>query len=104
MSDLKNERGAYTGGNGRGSPPQPDADRRSHPQDQLALSASELASQLGISRAHVWKLASLGRLPAPVRLGRSVRWDKGTILAWLAAGAPAQELWERMQAAEKVSR
>jgi excisionase family DNA binding protein len=70
--------------------------------EQLALSATALANRLGISRAHVWKLLSLGRLPAPVRLGRAVRWDKRVVDAWLAAGAPPLSQWERIKQAEKV--
>ena len=63
--------------------------------EQLTFTAKELAARLGISRAHVWKLLSLGQLPSPVRLGRAVRWDKRVIDAWLAAGAPAMAQWER---------
>jgi len=61
---------------------------------RLALSADEVAVLLGISRAHVWKLASTGRLPKPVRLGRAVRWDRKNLEAWLAAGAPSRDRWE----------
>ena len=74
--------------------------RRNADEEQLALTATELATRLGISRAHVWKLLSLGRLPAPVRLGRAVRWDKRVIDAWLAAGAPSAAQWERMKHAQ----
>lgn len=63
--------------------------------EQLTFTAKELAARLGISRAHVWKLLSLGQLPSPVRFGRAVRWDKRVIDAWLAAGAPAMAQWER---------
>ena len=62
---------------------------------RLALSADEVAALLGISRVHVWKLASTGRLPKPVRLGRAVRWDRKNLEAWLAAGAPTSDRWEQ---------
>jgi len=61
---------------------------------RLALSADEVAEALGISRAHVWKLASTGRLPKPVRLGRAVRWARKDLEEWLAAGAPSRDRWE----------
>jgi len=64
---------------------------------KLAVSAVEVAKMLGISRAHVWRLLSSGRIPRPVRFGRSVRWDRWTIEEWLAAGAPTRERWEAMQ-------
>lgn len=75
-------------------------ERRKAGVEQLGLTARELASRLGISRAHVWKLLSLGRLPEPVRLGRAVRWDKRVIDAWLAAGAPSAAQWEQMKQAQ----
>jgi len=61
---------------------------------RIALSADEVAEALGISRAHVWKLASAGRLPRPVRLGRAVRWARKDLEEWLAAGAPSRDRWE----------
>ncbi len=57
--------------------------------------AEELAEVLGISRAHVWRMHNRGRLPAPLRFGRSVRWHRDTIEAWLLAGAPPRHVWER---------
>jgi excisionase family DNA binding protein len=69
----------------------------SHEPFRLALSAEEVAQALGISRAHVFRLASSGRLPSSFRLGRAVRWDKATLEAWLAAGAPPRARWEAMR-------
>ena len=51
--------------------------------ERLALSAADLAGLLGISQRHVWKLAASGRLPKPIRLGRSVRWLRADVLAHL---------------------
>jgi excisionase family DNA binding protein len=62
----------------------------------LALSAEQVAKLLGISRAHLWRLHSSGRVPRPLRFGRAVRWDRGTLERWLAAGAPTREQWETM--------
>lgn len=70
--------------------------RASDPR-RIALTSVELADLLGISRAHVWRLLAGGKLPQPVRLGRSVRWDRWTIEEWMAAGAPPRERWEEMQ-------
>jgi len=60
----------------------------------LALSARQVADQLGVSERHVWSLDSSGRLPRPVRLGKSVRWPTSELKAWLAAGSPARDQWE----------
>lgn len=63
---------------------------------RLALTAEEVAELLGISRAHVFRLQSSGRLPRPIRLGRAVRWPRTVLEAWLEAGAPPRERWEVM--------
>lgn len=63
-----------------------------------ALAASELAERLGVSLRHVRRMQSAGKLPKPVRLGRSVRWDLATIREWLRLGAPPGREFERVQA------
>jgi excisionase family DNA binding protein len=63
---------------------------------QLALSPEELARSLGISRAHLFRLHSAGKLPKPVRFGRSVRWPVREIERWLSAGGPCREKWEEL--------
>lgn len=68
---------------------------------KLALSANEVAEMLGISRAHVWRLLSSGRIPRPVRLGRSVRWNRKTLEDWLEAGGPPRDRWENLHQGEK---
>lgn len=76
----------------------PDARLTDEIVPRMALSAEEVADVLGISRSHVFRLASSGRLPRSLRLGRAVRWDRATLEAWLAAGAPPRDRWETMQA------
>ena len=69
-----------------------------HVEDKrLALPAAEVAKLLGISQRHLWKLNASGRLPAPIRLGRSVRWRLDELRAWLDAGCPARDQWETMR-------
>ncbi len=63
--------------------------------ERLALTAVETAKLLGVSTRHIWKLHAAGQLPQPVRLGRSVRWRRKELLAWLEAGCPARDVWER---------
>ena len=52
------------------------------------LSADELAEWLKISKRTVWRLKSTGALPKPVKIGRSVRWQRSDISAWLEKGCP----------------
>ena len=61
------------------------------------MPASDVAKLLGISLRHLHGLNSNGRLPRPVRLGKSVRWPVDEIRAWLAAGAPPRDRWERLR-------
>lgn len=79
-------------------PPRPQQPPSKTELPRLAVSAVEVGKMLGISRAHVWRLLASGRLPEPVRFGRSVRWDRWTIEEWMAAGAPRRDKWEAMQA------
>jgi excisionase family DNA binding protein len=64
--------------------------------EQLVLTAEEVAELLCISRAHVFRLQSSGHLPRPIRLGRAVRWPRAVLEAWLEAGAPPRDRWEEM--------
>lgn len=65
----------------------------------LALPAGDVAKLLGISKRHLAALNASGRLPRPIRLGRSVRWRTDEIREWLASGAPARDRWEALKKA-----
>lgn len=62
------------------------------------LTTSELAKQLGVTARHVRRLNATGKMPAPVKLGRSTRWSAEVIDGWIAAGCPNRETWEQMNA------
>jgi prophage regulatory protein len=64
----------------------------------LALPASDVAKLLNISTRHLWSLNSSGRLPRPIRFGRTTRWRADELRAWLDAGAPPRDQWEQLQA------
>ena len=66
--------------------------------ERLAIPASEAAKLLGISERHLWALNTSARLPRPIRLGRSVRWNRAELEAWLVAGAPRRDRWEQIKA------
>lgn len=54
----------------------------------LLLSAEKVAELLNISIRTLWRLRAAGKLPAPVRLGGSVRWRPEEIAAWVNNGCP----------------
>jgi predicted DNA-binding transcriptional regulator AlpA len=68
-----------------------------HATESLALLDREAAQLFQVSTRHWWQLDKLGRIPRPIRLGRSVRWSRVEIEAWLAAGAPPRDEWERIK-------
>lgn len=72
------------------------ATQRDHAR--LALTAAAAAKLLDISIRHFWKLNATARIPRPVRLGRSVRWQLRELEEWLQAGCPARLEWERRRA------
>ena len=63
----------------------------------LAFSAADLARRLDVSLRHLRRLDSAGKLPKPVRLGRSVRWPVTEIESWLRAGGPDRQRWQAMK-------
>ena len=63
----------------------------------LVDDAAGLAKLLQVSLRHVNALNASGRLPKPIRLGRSVRWPREELVRWIAAGAPSRDAWEAMK-------
>jgi len=66
----------------------------------MAISARELADLLGISMRQVWRLNSAGKLPRPVRIGGSVRWNRQEIMDWFEAGCPDRKTWDARKAVQ----
>jgi len=52
--------------------------------EPLLLSVVQLAQLLGVSVRHVWRLRDAGSMPAPIKLGKLIRWRKVAIERWLA--------------------
>ena len=63
------------------------------------LTVTGVAQSLKVSVRQVWKMHSAGTLPAPIKLGRCVRWRASELARWLDAGAPTRELWEQLKKA-----
>jgi predicted DNA-binding transcriptional regulator AlpA len=63
----------------------------------LLLRAPQAASLCGVS-VRTWRmLDTAGRIPQPVRIGRTVLWRHDELRAWVAAGCPRRHDWETMQ-------
>jgi len=63
----------------------------------IAVSAKQLAQMMGVSMRQIWRLNSSGKLPKPIHLGGSVRWNRGEILNWFEAQCPDLQTWEAMK-------
>ena len=67
----------------------------------LLLSARDLAAMLRLGIRTIRAMDAAGKLPAPVRIGGSVRWRSEEIRAWLDAGCPDRDMWASCRAARK---
>jgi excisionase family DNA binding protein len=56
------------------------------------------AALLGISRASLHRLRAAGRMPVPLKLGKSCRWRRDELERWVAAGAPTLAMWREIEA------
>jgi predicted DNA-binding transcriptional regulator AlpA len=50
---------------------------------------------------HNWN--ATGKVPRPIRIGRSTFWRREEILAWFTAGCPDRETWEFMNRDQTTS-
>ena len=61
------------------------------------LTAKELGALLNLSKRQIFRLNSSGKIPAPIRIGGSVRWANSTIEIWINMGCPDRQAFEAMQ-------
>jgi len=64
------------------------------------LSAKAVGEMLSLSKRQIFRLNSCAKIPAPIRIGGSVRWAESTITKWLALGAPDRRTFDTMQGDE----
>jgi predicted DNA-binding transcriptional regulator AlpA len=76
-------------------------DRQAAAVADTLLATARPWTACGISRSQWFKLAASGRTPRPIRLGtRRPVYIIAELSAWLAAGAPDRDEWERRKAAK----
>lgn len=68
------------------------------------LTVSGVGTRLALSTRQVWRLLAAGKLPAPVRIGRSVRFRVCDVDDWVRLGCPDRHEFERRQAAHLQGR
>ena len=60
----------------------------SPPSLAALISIHDVASMLGCSPRHVYRLVDTRRIPQPVKLGALLRWVKADVEQWIADGCP----------------
>ena len=63
--------------------------------DGPLLLSAEMAATLCGRSLRTWRSwDTAGRIPRPVRIGRSTLWRADELRAWIAAGCPRRDAWE----------
>jgi len=69
----------------------------SRPVEGLLLKAPAAAVLCSVS-LRTWRAwDAAGRIPLPVRVGRSTFWRADELRAWIAAGCPDRETWHAIE-------
>jgi predicted DNA-binding transcriptional regulator AlpA len=63
--------------------------------EPLLVPASVAGPMCGRSEPSWWRDHAAGRIPAPVRVGRSTLWRTAELRAWVEAGCPPRRAWEQ---------
>lgn len=66
-------------------------------QNCQLLSAKMLAKMLALSPRTIWRLRSAGKLPEPVKVGGSIRFEQGIIEKWVKMGCPDRKEFEQFE-------
>jgi len=67
------------------------------PAEPALIDVRAVASLLGCSPRHVTRLEEAKQMPPAIKLGRLSRWQRDVVLAWIAAGCPDCQTWEKLQ-------
>ncbi len=64
---------------------------------QMLLTYRQAAEFLGISVNHLIRLNHAEKIPAPIRMGKSIRFNQQELQNWINAGGPSRNQWQRMK-------
>lgn len=77
-------------------PSQPPIQSRTSVGEQpLILTTKEAAKLLGVCERTLGSLSKARKMPQPVKIGAAVRWNHEELRAWIAAGGPSGDEWEK---------
>lgn len=66
-------------------------------QMEALIDAQMLAEKLNVHAVTIRKWQLSGKIPAPVRIGRAVKWRLVEIDAWIKASCPPRSKWEAVR-------
>lgn len=52
------------------------------------LDVRAVAALLACSVRHIYRLADVGKMPPPLKLGTLIRWRRASLLGWIDDGCP----------------
>ena len=70
-------------------------------QQANLITTETFAAILLVSKRQIFKLNNSGMIPAPVRIGGSVRWNSHEIDLWINSGCPDRQTWEALKIQSK---
>ena len=66
--------------------------------NEALITVAQVADATGFSVRSVWRLIAEGRTPAPVRIGRTIRFRVADIERWIQAKCPPRDEFENQPA------
>ena len=66
-------------------------------ETKALLCDRDCAALVGVARSTWWTWSALGHVPRPLKIGRTCRWRRNEIMAWIEAGCPGRARWEEMK-------
>ena len=57
----------------------------------------------GLSERTLWRLNEEAKIPATVRIGRSVRWRRSDIMLWIELGCPSRRKFDTQKLGKEAS-
>ncbi|WP_423839009.1 helix-turn-helix transcriptional regulator [Symmachiella dynata] len=76
--------------------------RPSDPNIELALwNAADVGEYLGIHQSTVWTYLAQGLIPAPIRLGGSVKWQRADIVLFLDCDCDMKKFRQRKRVQDR---
>ena len=70
----------------------------------LLIDAKAVGALLGRCERTVWRDDVAGRIPRPILLGGSKRWNLRELKRWVQAGCPSRNAWEARRSQPRNSK